>query len=91
MFGNINVHAGFSRVLTKDEKRLQIVYDRLDKIKEYYDKHGNLPLQKSGSLGRWLSNIRQAKKGQGKSAWDNNYLVYAVSIGLPKDTFDVKG
>ena len=90
MFKNIKVHAGFSRVLTKDEKRLQRVYAKLDKIKEYYDKHGNLPTQTSGSLGQWIGDIRKARKGNCRGIWDNRYIVYAISIGLPKDIFESK-
>ena len=88
MFRSIKVHAGFSRVLTEDEKRLQRVYAKIDKIKEYYDKHGKLPAKKSGSLGIWICGMRMAKKGKGKSRWDNRYLAYAIKIGLPKDLFE---
>ena len=84
------ISIGLPKDIFENEDRLKVVYDRLDKIKEYYDKHGNYPMQKSGSIGKWLSNMRQAKKGNSTTIWDNNYLVYAISIGLPKDMFDCK-
>ena len=87
MFRNIKVHAGFSRVLTKDEKRLQTAYARLDQIKEYFDEYGKLPATRSSSLGIWIVNMRQAKKGQGTYKWEDGYLIYAIKVGLPKDIF----
>ena len=70
------------------KERIEVSYSKIDQIKEYFDKYSKFPV---GSLGKWIFNTRQAKKGKGNHVWDNKYLVYAIKIGLPKDTFDVKG
>ena len=66
--------------------------EQLDLVSKFYKANGRLPFGNKADRGYWLASVRYSNKlvGYSRFSWLKRYLEYAVSIGLPKDMFEMR-